>query len=466
MRINKPLSIENGRERLEKLDVKYELLEWDGFTTHEAVFLDPEYGPFKAVFRYVVSEKVRHPERTKKIKSEASRKMNADPTHKEKIREGIDNYDKVAALEKRKTSMKAKYGSEYALQNDSLRIKAQQTMLDRYGQTSYAKTSEFKQAIKSFDMSRSIDGLKRAASKRRHVFSGTTMGEAAKQLGKAYTTFQSQVKKYGFEVALTITRKQTAIETMISSMLNELGLPHKKHERLGKYIADILLDDYNIAIEADGLFWHSDRILENKKYHLEKRKEYEKQGFRLLCFRSNEIIEKTPIVQSIIMNAVGKSERIYARKLRIDKVPRAEADAFMTNNHLMGPCSGVSYGLYDGLTLVACMTVKMRSGSLHIERFCNKITCSVIGGWGRLFSMVLKDKQPKTVVNFVDLRYGTGRFLSSMGFSIASEHIGFMWTNGNDVFHRMKFPNRSGYDVDLYKIWDCGQRKWIMQCSS
>lgn len=36
----------------------------------------------------------------------------------------------------------------------------------------------------------------------------------------------------------------------------------------------------------------------------------------------------------------------------------------------------------------------------------------------------------------------------------------FKWTDGKNLFNRMKFPSNTGYDRGLYKLWDCGQLKF------
>ena len=70
--------------------------------------------------------------------------------------------------------------------------------------------------------------------------------------------------------------------------------------------------------------------------------------------------------------------------------------------------------------------------------------------------------KPDSITTFIDKRYGSGSYLSGLGFVYKHTYPSFKWTDGFESFHRLKFPGNSGYDQDLFKIWDCGQAKWIL----
>jgi hypothetical protein len=49
-----------------------------------------------------------------------------------------------------------------------------------------------------------------------------------------------------------------------------------------------------------------------------------------------------------------------------------------------------------------------------------------------------------------------------LGFNYVHIYPSFRWTDGFQTFHRLKFPGNSGYDKDLFKIYDCGQAKYLL----
>ena len=59
---------------------------------------------------------------------------------------------------------------------------------------------------------------------------------------------QSEVKHAGN------TQQNTAIEKMLSQLLNEAGIPYSSYRPAGK--PDFVLDEYKAAIFVHGCFWH------------------------------------------------------------------------------------------------------------------------------------------------------------------------------------------------------------------
>jgi hypothetical protein len=127
----------------------------------------------------------------------------------------------------------------------------------------------------------------------------------------------------------------------------------------------------------------------------------------------------------------------------------------------MGQGKGNTFALtIDDIIYSAIRVVKKENG-LDISRFCHAIGYNVIGGFSKLLSHIEKTLKPEFIQTFIDLRYGTGDYLPLLGFTKESEYLSFNWTNGKDRLHRMQFPGNSGYENGYYKLWDCGQAKYI-----
>lgn len=67
---------------------------------------------------------------------------------------------------------------------------------------------------------------------------------------------------------------------------------------------DFMLLDYNIAIEVDGLYFHSTRF-KDPEYHVNKRLRCAKNGVHLLSFTSKEIDEDLDLVESKILEDIN-----------------------------------------------------------------------------------------------------------------------------------------------------------------
>lgn len=69
----------------------------------------------------------------------------------------------------------------------------------------------------------------------------------------------------------------------------------------------MFLPDYKLAIEINGVYWHS---LKDKQYHINKLNRCESNGIRLLQFYDVEINSNLDWVKSIILNVVSNNNHV------------------------------------------------------------------------------------------------------------------------------------------------------------
>lgn len=255
---------------------------------------------------------------------------------------------------------------------------------------------------------------------------------------------------------------------------------------------DIYIPSLNLAIECNGIYWHSEVIGgKNKIYHLNKTNRCKNVGINLIHVFENEWNMKRDVVKSILQNIIGKSSiRIPARKCEVKYVTNSEVDAFLSANHIQGPSvASVKIGLYHAGRLVSLMTFgKSRFDKDHeweMVRYCNLLNHSVIGSASKLFSFFLKMNQPKSIVSYSDRRYFSGKIYSSLGFSFVSmtdPNYWYVMDGYKSLKNRMSFQKHklksvlsnfdptitewenmklNGYD----RIWDCGNSKWSYKSS-
>ena len=259
----------------------------------------------------------------------------------------------------------------------------------------------------------------------------------------------------------------TFIEEMLYSCLSSLVNDVTHIQKIGTFIPDFCVKDNNLLVEADGCHTHTEKYREYKKgstgksYHRDRLKNAEDNGYTLIAFHGDEIYNQFPIVESIIKNKLGLSDRVYARKTTIRDVSVTEAAQFFEDNHLMGKGSGRAFGLYYEDVLVTCIRVRRKSDGLDISRFAHALGINVVGGFSKLLKHVERTMKPAFIQTFIDRRYGQGNYLGDLGFSKETEHLSFCWYYKNKRYHRMKFPGNTGYEVGAEKIWDAGQAKWV-----
>lgn len=373
--------------------------------------------------------------------------------------------------ERAKQSNLEKYGSEYFLGSEEGKKRSVQGMLNKHGYENAFKIPEVIEKIKENSVfkpgtkeskDRSVKSvLSKMNSGQIKTYRGKRVSEWAETQGYSQSRFHVLVKQHGFENATQMTPYVSSLEQTLSLWFDEMGINYKKNERVKNYRPDFVLDN-NIIIETDGLYWHSELCQEDDNYHFNKKEAYNKEGYRSYFFREDEIRDKPEIVKSIILNALGKSQRIFARKTKVVKVHKNIARDFLQKNHLMGAGKGECFGLEHNGELVSLIRInKTSDGHYDVSRFCHKLNTNVIGGFSKLLKFVESEIKMIALTTFIDRRYGVGGYLEELGFLPLSLYKSFKWTNGEESFHRLKFSNQSGYEAGLIKIWDCGQHKFI-----
>jgi ribosomal protein S27E len=247
---------------------------------------------------------------------------------------------------------------------------------------------------------------------------------------------------------------------------------------------DVYVPQKGLAVEFDGLFWHSENAGAARGHHLEKTEACEGKGIRLVHVFESEWLFKKEIVESRLAGMLGRTERtIYARKCEPRDVVDDESGRFLDENHLQGRCmSKVRLGLYSDGELVALMTFgKCRFDKSHeweMLRFCSKLNTRVVGGAGKLLSHFEKNYQPKSLVTYADRRWSGGGLYRKLGFRL--DHVSspdyWYWDHARGDKHllsRVRFqkhrlkgllevfdPEKSERDNmaanGYYRIFDCG----------
>lgn len=257
---------------------------------------------------------------------------------------------------------------------------------------------------------------------------------------------------------------------------------------ISPYELDIYLPELKLAFEFNGLYWHSEKFVD-KNYHLRKTEECEKLGIHLIHIYEDDWVYKQDIVKSRVLNLIGKSKRVYARKTEIKEVSYNDAKIFLEKNHIQGNCiSKIRLGLYYNGELVSLMTFgklrkclgnKDKDGSFELLRFCNELNTSVIGGANKLFSDFINTYEFNSIISFADRSWtmNNGNTLyDKLDFEFVSltcpnyyyvnrcmRENRFKYRKDRLVaqgFDMNKSEHRIMLDRDLYRIYDSGSIKY------
>ena len=149
-----------------------------------------------------------------------------------------------------------------------------------------------------------------------------------------------------------------------------LELIHNDREILKPKELDIYIPSKNIAIEFNGLYWHSDSVLKDKNYHYNKWKASHDQGIQLITVWEDDWRDKRDIVVRMLKHKLGVSEDevVYARKCQVVVLPKQTAWKFLDDNHIQGHTfSSVYLGLTVGSELVAVMALTLNNKNTQVS---------------------------------------------------------------------------------------------------
>lgn len=243
---------------------------------------------------------------------------------------------------------------------------------------------------------------------------------------------------------------------------------------------DIYIPEKKIAIEFDGVFWHSSYVRDKeevKTFHLEKTVACNEKGIRLIHIFEDEWNNKGEICKSIIASALGiYQQRVYARKCEVSSVDNETAKYFLNENHIQGNINGKSLGLFYQNELVQIITYgnsRFKKNELELYRMCTKLNTQVIGG----FSKLLKHLESDSIISYIDRRLYNGKGYLNTGWQIIGySKPSYFYTKGTFRENRMKYQKHmlkdklEIYNENLneednmeangyYRIYDCGTIK-------
>lgn len=264
---------------------------------------------------------------------------------------------------------------------------------------------------------------------------------------------------------------------------------HSCRNVIAPYELDLYFPEQRVAVEYCGLYWHSEvGGKKDKWYHLNKRKQCEQLGIRLVTVFDDEYRDKKTVVTSRIDNALGLTpNKIMARKTSVVQIPKQQARTFLNDYHLQNYGQAkVCYGMFHEGNLVGVLTGSSMTrrhtasvSTLELKRLCFLPNTTVVGGASKLFSRLISFAQQNgyNVINsYCDMWYGNpvSPVYEKIGFDYVSEskpspsYIPTK-TYGSRIncFSLRKTPEErltgrtewelrqeQGYD----RVWDCGHR--------
>lgn len=419
---------------------------------------------------------------TKRIQTYKEKTGYSNPSHNPDVKD------------KRKITNFKKYGYAFPMQNKEIKSKMQETNLEKYGVenvSSLERTKEAKrkkiykiflllldkrnnnQVTPLFNIE-DYDG-----SKKRYLWRCNACNNEFEDL-----VYNGRIPRC--KVCYPNFTGTSKYEDEIFEFVS-LHIKAEKNKRFFesnyKYELDIFIEEKNLGIEFNGLYWHSESLINSyrnsngKNYHIDKYNYFKDLGIRVINIFEDEWIDKKDIVKSILLSSIGIYDKIiYARKCEVKETSK---DLFLEENHIQGNAiSSINLGLfYEGELVSAMIFSKPRYNKFYqyeMIRYCNKLNTLIIGGASKLLKYFERNYNPKSIISYCDIRYFTGNMYKNLDFELKRITTpNYYWTDYSRRYNRMLFQKHklknklkefhqelteeenmilNGYD----RIFDCG----------
>jgi len=268
-------------------------------------------------------------------------------------------------------------------------------------------------------------------------------------VGMDITSISNDFKKYNITLksSYPISKGHREVLNFIKSIIPDQVVVNDRSS-LSNTELDIYIPTKNLAIEYNGIYFHSYKYLpsiEVRKKHFLKTSECRSLGINL--FQIGELDWTCPIRnqiwKSLLKSKLGLFDSVLnGRSTKIIQVSRKEADRFYNSNHLQGAgVYSVNYGLVQDNELVSCMSFKQISkGIWELNRFSNRINTSVRGAASKLLKKFKDNNIWTKIITFADLRYSYGGLYKVLGFELDHEvDYSYYYTDRRTIFYKSNF---------------------------
>lgn len=313
-----------------------------------------------------------------------------------------------------------------------------------------------------------------------------TLTDIGDELGVYYGTVAHWARQHGLKIRQVVNRSQ--VEDRIAEWLQDQGanVSQGDWDLLGNRELDIVLPDHKVAIEVNGLFWHSWNpaigTAEDRQRHTVKQQLCTQKGLRLIQITDWHWAHQTQCVQSVLRTALGLNRTIGARQTTAVRIKPAEARKFMDAHHLSGFCAASEHwALVHCDEIVMCASVgrsRFDRSSNHSElvRMATAHGVTVAGGFSKLLRQL-----DRPLMSYVDLDWFTGSGYAAAGWRyVRCTGPGYFWTDGNVIIDRYRCqrsrlrewlpsfdPDRSEsenlFAAGLRRFWNSGNSVWVWE---
>jgi len=325
--------------------------------------------------------------------------------------------------EKQKITWSANYEKGHPMRDSVVLENRRKKTLEKYGVENHTQKHMSEETIRILSSKEELEFLYNKYK---------DMGEVAKVLGIHRSSVQRSLSQFGSTIVPVFESKG---EREIISFLDELGVSYERHYRFDpedkRKSVDIYIESCKLAIEYNGVYYHSMAVKDDKGYHQNKSLRLIELGILPLHIWEDDW--NNPIKKEILKNKIKaklglSQDRVYARKCEVAFIDYHIAHDFLDNHHIQGKTTATYWiGLFSEGTLVSCCGIKKlnEDGKFDLVRYAT--SKSVVGGLSKILKFFERNIPFKEIITYAHLDYSKGDLYEKTGFTKVSITPPGMW---------------------------------------
>ena len=185
---------------------------------------------------------------------------------------------------------------------------------------------------------------------------------------------------------------------------------------------DIYIPNANLAIEYNGVFFHSDFYQPRAGVDSNKARDLREAGIGFMAVWEDDWASNREVVERTVLRKLGIVEnKVYARQCEVFPVDAKSASKFLNNNHIQGKKLGTDYlGLHYKNELVGVTVLTKRTPKeAELSRYAT--SSQVVGGMSKILKYIENNLPYTGLVTFADLSVSDGGMYVKTGWSLDKE---------------------------------------------
>lgn len=292
----------------------------------------------------------------------------------------------------------------------------------------------------------------------------------------------------------TISKAHQEIYDYIKSIYSK-EIKINDRSTISPFELDIYIPEFNLGIEFDGLYWHSEKHNANiKKINTNKIEQCKQKNINLLAIFEDEWAnqEKQELIKNMIRHRlkITTGPKLRSSKLEIRQLKNnSDFKEFFDKYHLDGHTqASFAYGLFYENTLVSCMSFRKSFADKcwEIARFATNYNYMVYGNASKILKKYQEDVGDR-LITYSNNRLSHGNVYKQLGFKEITKTTqpSYYYTDFKTRLWRFKcrkindpeilkeYPTEReqaaggvfsqkylNHNKPLYRIYDYGHRKW------